>query len=153
MPVRYEILAVGKLRRGFYRTACDHYLARLRNHGSVDVTEVREGRGDAVAVRTTEGDALLQRATGWLVALDERGERVTSRRLAEQIELLAVRGESRLAFAIGGAEGLSDAVRSRADAVWRLSDLTLPHELARLLLLEQLYRAETIRAGHPYHRG
>ena len=153
MPVRYEIVAVGKLRRGFYRTACDHYLGRLRNHASADVTEVREGRGDAEGARAAEGEALLQRATGWLVALDERGERITSRRLAEQIEMLAVRGESRLAFTIGGAAGLSDAVRARADAIWRLSDLTLPHELARLVLLEQLYRAETIRAGHPYHRG
>ena len=153
MPIRYEILAIGKLRRGFYRAGCEHYLDRLRNHGAADVTELREGRGATAGdVRDAEARDILARASGWLVALDERGDRLASRALAGRIEELAVRGESRICIAIGGAEGLAEEVRSNANEVWSLSDFTLPHELARLVLLEQLYRVETIRAGHPYHR-
>lgn len=152
MGLRYTVLAVGKLRRGFYRSGCDHYLERLRPHATVDVIELKEARGDAAKVREVEGSMLLDRAQGWLIALDERGTRLRSADVAERLEALATRGESRVCFAIGGAEGLSEAVRAQASETWRLSDLTLPHELARLVLLEQLYRAETIRAGHPYHR-
>lgn len=151
--MRYEILTIGKLKRGFYRTGCDHYLERLRHHAKADVVELREARGsNADEVRAAEGELILGKASGQLVALDERGSRLRSRELAAQVEAWAVNGISQLSLVIGGAEGLSDAVRNRASAVWRLSDLTLPHELARLVLLEQLYRAETLRAGHPYHR-
>lgn len=151
--VRYDIVAIGKIKRGFYRTGCEHYLDRLRHHAKAEIVELREGRGaTADETRATEGDRILDRAGGHLVALDERGDRLRSAEMAERIEALAVRGTSHVTFAIGGAEGLSDAVRRSAAALWRLSDLTLPHELARLVLLEQLYRAETIRFGHPYHR-
>ena len=115
--------------------------------------ELREGRGaTADDTRAVEGERILDRAGGYLVALDERGDRLRSTEMAERIDALAVHGTSHMTFAIGGADGLSDAVRNQAAARWRLSDLTLPHELARMLLLEQLYRAETIRSGHPYHR-
>jgi 23S rRNA (pseudouridine1915-N3)-methyltransferase len=72
--------------------------------------------------------------------------------MAEVMTALENRAISQVSLLIGGAEGHSDALRSTCDVMWRLSDLTLPHELARLVLLEQLYRAETIRANHPYHR-
>lgn len=151
--MRYDVIAIGKIKRGFYRAGCDHYVKRLRHHAKADVLELREGRGaTAEDTRTVEGDRILERAGGFLVAMDERGDRVRSTEMAERIEALALRGTSHVTFAIGGADGLSAGVRTRADALWRLSDLTLPHELARLILLEQLYRAETIRAGHPYHR-
>lgn len=153
MGLRYDILAVGKLKRGFYRTGCDHYLQRLGGFANAQVIELKEGRGaHADEIRAAEGELILARTSGRMIALDERGERLRSRDLADRIASWAVQGTSHLTFVIGGAEGLADAVKERADAVWRLSDLTLPHDLARLVLLEQLYRAETIRVGHPYHR-
>lgn len=153
MGLRYDILAIGKLKRGFYRTGCDHYLQRLRGLADARVVELKEGRGpSADAIRAAEGELILGKTSGRMVVLDERGKGLRSQELADQIESWAVQGTSHLTFAIGGAEGIADAVKERARATWRLSDLTLPHDLARLVLLEQLYRAETIRAGHPYHR-
>jgi 23S rRNA (pseudouridine1915-N3)-methyltransferase len=151
--VRYRIVAVGRLKRGFAAEGCEHYRSRLSRLAPIELREVREARGAAAAVREAEGAALLAAAEGRTIALDERGTRHSSEGLAAHLSGLELRGISRLSLLIGGAEGLSEAVRERADELWRLSDLTLPHELARLLLIEQLYRAETIRTGHPYHRG
>ena len=152
--MRYRIAAVGRLRRGFHAEGCDFYLKRLQAFGRADVVEVREGRGsDPDQVRSAEADALLAAAEGRLVALDERGRSFGSRELADRLNELELAGESSITLVIGGAEGLHDRVRAAAQESWSLSPLTLPHELARLVLLEQLYRAETIRAGHPYHRG
>lgn len=154
MGMRYDILAIGKIKRGFYRTGCDHYLERLRGFADAHVIELKEGRGaNADEIRGAEGELILGKASGRMVVLDERGDRLGSEAVANRIETWALQGTSQLTFVIGGAEGLAQAVRDRADAIWRLSDLTLPHDLARLMLLEQMYRAETIRAGHPYHRG
>ena len=150
--MRYRIVAVGRLRRGFAADGCRHYLERLIRLAQVEVVEVKAFKGNPERVRTAESEALLAAAEGYLVTLDERGKAWRSQELARNLTSLELDGISRLSLLIGGAEGLSQAVRQRADASWRLSDLTLPHGLARLLLLEQLYRAETIRAGHPYHR-
>jgi 23S rRNA (pseudouridine1915-N3)-methyltransferase len=91
-------------------------------------------------------------AGAWLVALDERGQSWSSRELAERLAVWRDRGVATLAFAIGGADGLGQAVVERADAVLSLGAMTWPHLLVRSLLLEQLYRAQQILAGHPYHR-
>ena len=88
-----------------------------------------------------------------LVALDERGTQWSSRALAERIALWRDRGSPELAFAIGGADGLHSTVLDRADVILSLGLMTWPHLLVRGLLLEQLYRAQQILAGHPYHRG
>ena len=114
--------------------------------------ELKEGRGSPQQSVEQEGTALLGAATGYLVALDERGFEHTSASWAARVGELETRSVSQLSFLLGGANGHGDALKNRVDERWSLSKLTLPHELARLLLLEQLYRAETIRAGHPYHR-
>jgi 23S rRNA (pseudouridine1915-N3)-methyltransferase len=151
--VRYRLVAIGKLRRGFYQAGCEHYRKRLRAYAEIEVIELKEASGQgAEVVRQREGAALLEQVRGKLVALDERGKRLGSLELAEKLSAFELRGISQLTLLIGGAEGLSDEVKRAARERWSLSSLTLPHELARLVLLEQLYRAETIRAGHPYHR-
>ncbi|MEX2542437.1 MAG: 23S rRNA (pseudouridine(1915)-N(3))-methyltransferase RlmH [Trueperaceae bacterium] len=151
--MRYRIAAVGKLRRGFYQQACQHYLDRLQVFGRTEMVEVKEGRGGAPhQVPQAEAASLLALSEGRVAALDERGRGFRSRELAGRLDELELAGVSMLTLLVGGAGGLADVVRDRADELWSLSPLTLPHELARLVLLEQLYRAETIRAGHPYHR-
>jgi len=152
--VRYRLVPVGVPARGFARDALAHYEGRLAKLAPVEVIPVKAGRGgDVNGVRAREADALRAQADGYVVALDERGERFTSEALARRIADLEVRGTSRVTLWIGGADGLDPALVAEADATWRLSDLTLPHELAAVVALEQLYRVETIRAGHPYHRG
>ncbi len=151
--MRYTVLAVGALKRGFYRDGAAFYLKRLSAYAKVEVRELREGRGgDVENIKAQESEALLGSAQGYLIGLDERGEMLASVVLAERITALETRGVSGVSVLIGGAAGHSEALKERVDASWSLSKLTLPHELARLVLLESLYRAETIRAGHPYHR-
>lgn len=150
--MRYRLAAIGRLRAGFYRDGCDHYLTRLQALAPCEVLELREGRGTESAVKRAEGVALLGVSDGHTVALDEAGLAHSSRGLAERISALELRGVSRVTLLIGGAEGHDERLLSSVDESWSLSPLTLPHDLARLVLLEQLYRVESIRAGHPYHR-
>jgi len=151
--VRYRLVCIGRLKRGFYADGCRHYAGRLEALAKLEVVELKEGRGaGADAVREAESAALLAAAQGRSVALDERGRSVDTRGLAAHLDGLELAGESRLSLLLGGAEGHAPWLRDSTDEAWSLSPLTLPHELARLVLLEQIYRVETLRAGHPYHR-
>lgn len=145
--MRLRIFTIGKPKLGFARAGVEEYLGRLRALGGMEVTELKAGK------REQESAALIERSEGFFrVALDERGEQITSRELAARLagwELQRVKG---VAFLIGGADGHTDELRQCADWRWSLSQLTLQHELALIVLLEQLYRARSINAGSPYHR-
>jgi len=148
------LLAVGRL-RPYYREACDDYLQRLRRYARVDEREVREtGKGSAAAGRERDDAALLERVPGTatLVALTREGSAWSSRDLAQRVERWRI-GAKPVALAIGGSHGLGPGVLERADVRWSLGPLTLPHELARVVVVEQLYRAFTMLDGHPYHKG
>ncbi len=140
--MRYHVVAVGRMRDAALRAACDRYLKRLRRYTKVEEREVKaEARIlDAIA----EGSCL--------VALAEQGEQWTSAQLADWTARWELEGRD-VTFALGGAEALPAPVLRGAQRIWSLSRLTFPHELARVVLYEQLYRAYTIRRGEPYHRG
>ncbi len=140
--MRYRVVAVGRVRDAALRAACDGYLRRLRRFARVEEHEVREGARVLGAV--PEGARL--------VALSRAGTAWSSRELAARTAEWD-RDARPVAFAIGGAEALPRDVLRAAESVWSLSTLTLPHELARVVVLEQLYRAFSIRRGEPYHRG
>ena len=114
----------------------------------------RPGTATSESLRRAEGDALLASVPDGhrLIALDERGKQFSTMELARQMENW-MHFERGVCFLIGGPDGLSDACRERARDVWSLSRLTLPHAMARTILVEQLYRAWTITQNHPYHRG
>lgn len=150
--MKYRVVAIGRLKRGFLAAGCAHFLERLAPYAKVEQLELKEGRGSAAQVSEQEGTALLGAASGYLIALDERGLEHSSASWAARISELENRSVGQVSFLLGGANGHSDALRGAVHELWSLSRLTLPHELARLVLLEQLYRTETIRAGHPYHR-
>jgi 23S rRNA (pseudouridine1915-N3)-methyltransferase len=151
--MRYQLLVIGSLKRSFYQEACRFYQDRLQGFAKVELLELKESKANSPEqIQIQESQALLQAATGLLVGLDESGRGFRSKQLADWITDLENQGISKLSLMIGGAEGHSDQLRSQAKLLWSLSPLTLPHDLARLVLLEQLYRAETIRSGHPYHR-
>ncbi len=120
---------------------------------TAELVEIKDGSDrDPAKRKREESSKLLDQADGRIVALDERGKRFRSDEIAAVVGDWETRAVSRVSFLIGGADGHTPDLLDRADATWQLSDLTLPHELARLVLLEQLYRIETIRSGHPYHR-
>ena len=125
----FTVVAVGKLKEKFWKAACDEYLKRLQPYMRTKVAEVADvdpARAGGVE-RSSEG-------------------------LSARIDELVVRGKSDIAFVIGGSDGVSDAVRERADETLSFGPITLPHNLARVVLLEQLYRAQKISRGEPYHK-
>ena len=153
----FHVVAVGRLRDASLRAMCEDYLKRLRRLGGVSLHEVAEaGRaGTTPAVtRRLEGERLLAACPrgAVLVALTREGKTRTSEQLAELVQRWRETPRD-VAFLIGGAHGLADAVIGDAAFALSLSAMTLPHELARLVLLEQLYRAGTILRGEPYHKG
>ena len=141
-PARIRILAVGKVRKGWVQEGIALYRRRLPGLGIAelkDSTMVKEAEAISAALRPEER----------LVVLTEEGRTLDSLAFAEQ---LRGSGSERIAFVIGGADGLEPALKAQAHWRLSLSPLTFPHELARLLLLEQLYRARSIQQGGPYHR-
>ena len=154
--MRVVIAAVGKPRDRHLAAAIDDYETRAARYWPLDVVEVREasGRGISAAVaKEREGERFLERlpAGAMLVACDEHGDRLTSAEFATMVTSSRDRAKD-IAFVIGGAFGLSDVLRGRAARAIQLAPWTLPHEMARLVLAEQLYRAGTIVRGEPYHK-
>jgi 23S rRNA (pseudouridine1915-N3)-methyltransferase len=150
--VKIALIAVGKARRDEAAALYDHYVKRIR--ATIDVREIAEGKGRTAAERMErEGQAILAAIpkNPCIVALDPRGKSLTSEAFATFIGKNADGGKT-LAFLIGGADGFSDDVRDKADLVLSLGTMTWPHLMVRAMLAEQIYRAETIIAGHPYHR-
>ena len=146
-----RLIAVGRQRGGPEAELFARYNARLRP--ALAVTEVPDGHGAPAETKRREGEALLAAvpAGGFLVALDLGGACPGSEGLAHLLERWLGAGRT-LCFAIGGAEGLDAPVLARAGHALSLGPMTWPHMLVRVLLAEQLYRAQSILAGHPYHR-
>ena len=153
---RATIVAVGAL-KGWAADGADDYLKRLRRYFPAEIVEVREEDLNQLSheeVLAAEGRRLLKRLpTGaYAVALDrERGEPLASEKLARQLSSLGLSGKSHVAFVVGGPLGLSPEVLKRADALVSFGPITLPHALARVVLLEQLYRAAKIHREEKYH--
>lgn len=147
------VAAVGRAKSGPEREICDEYARRLAM--PVKLKEVEERRRLPADERTaSEGKKLLDAlpAKGFVVVLDRAGRVLSSDDLARKIGQWMDAGHSSLAFVVGGADGLDGAVLDRADFKLSLGALTLPHLLARAVLMEQLYRAQCIRTDHPYHK-
>ena len=147
------VAAIGKAKPSPERELFASYAARLP--WRVDLKEIEIKKESAVDVRRArEGEALLAAVPegARIVALDERGKSESSEAFAKRLGRWRDDGVRGVAFLIGGADGLDEAVRKRADAVLSFGALTWPHMLVRALLAEQLYRAHTILTGHPYHR-
>jgi 23S rRNA (pseudouridine1915-N3)-methyltransferase len=152
------ILAVGRP-KGLLAEAIGEFERRAARYWNLEVVEIREERArkglPPESVRAAESASLMERLPrgAETVALTRTGDAWSSSRLAKHLEDVALHGREGVAFLIGGALGLDDETLRRADRRMRISTFTLPHELARLVLAEQLYRAGTILRGEPYHKG
>lgn len=156
--MKFTIVAVGKLKEKFWTAACAEYLKRMQPYGKTEVREIADidpaRAGGVDAARDREGAAILA-ALGpsehvVLLAID--GKERSSEGLSKRLDNLMLQGKSNFAFVIGGSDGVSDAVRERADELLSFGPITLPHNLARVVLLEQLYRSQKISHGEPYHK-
>ena len=152
--MRFRIIWTGKTRDARLRALIDDYAKRLSHFVRCEVVEVREiGRSDKAGIDKETlriSDALRSGAV--TVLLDPDGVEWTSQQLAEQVKGWEGNGTKEVAFVVGGPNGVTDDFKSRADKRWSLSRLTLTHEMARVLLFEQLYRAYTIIHGLPYQK-
>ncbi len=159
--MKITLLAVGKIKEKYLRDGIAEYAKRLGRYCRLEMLEVADertpdGAPEAVEeqIRRTEGERLLRmiRETDYVIALAIDGRMPDSVELSAKLESLGVQGESSLVFVIGGSLGLSDAVLRRADYRLSFSRMTFPHQLMRVILLEQLYRSFRIMKGEPYHK-
>lgn len=159
--MRLRIVAVGRLKAGPEGELVERYRERLAASGRavgitrVETVELPEGRSGAVAERKSGEAAAVQKALkgcATVIAFDERGEAVTSRAFAKLLRKAIDGAAGDVGIVIGGADGLDDSLRRQADNVVSFGRMTLPHQLVRIMVVEQLYRAVTILTGHPYHR-
>lgn len=155
------IITVGKLKEKYLKQGIDEYMKRLRTYAKVSIIEVPDERAPETlseaeerGVKDKEGVRILNhvRDNMHVITLEIEAKQPTSEQLAKQLDQLATHGKSRVAFIIGGSLGLSEAVIKRSNHALSFSKMTFPHQLMRLILVEQVYRAFRINRGEPYHK-
>ncbi|WP_188207443.1 23S rRNA (pseudouridine(1915)-N(3))-methyltransferase RlmH [Alkalibacillus aidingensis] len=155
------IVAVGKLKEKYLKQGIDEYLKRLSKYAKVKIEEIPDeqapdnlSKADEEAVKQKEGDKILTKLSTdtYVITLEIEGKPLTSEAFAKKMDELATYGKSKVAFVIGGSLGLSDEVKQRSDFAISFSHMTYPHQLMRLVLLEQVYRGFRINRGEPYHK-
>jgi 23S rRNA (pseudouridine1915-N3)-methyltransferase len=156
--VKLRLVCVGKVSEHYLRDGVDDFASRITRYLPLLVSELKEEKvggkkGDPRHLREREGERILEKipATAFTVVLDERGETLSSEGVAALLGRHMVQGTPEVALVIGGPYGLSEAVRGRADLLLSLSPMTFTHQMARLFLLEQIYRGLTILRNEPYH--
>ena len=156
-----KIIAVGKLKESYWRDAVSEYLKRLGAYCRPEIIEVKESRlpanpssADEAAVKAAEGEDILRHINkeDYVITLEIKGKGLSSEQLAEKIGQLALDGKSSIAFVIGGSLGLSPEVSRRADFKLSFSAMTFPHQMIRVVLLEQIYRSFKINRNETYHK-
>lgn len=156
-----SIVTVGKLKEKYLKQGIEEYLKRLGSYAKVEVFEVPDEKApeelsetEMSQVKQKEGERILSKigTDTYVIALAINGKLKSSEELADTIDKLATYGKSKIAFVIGGSLGLSDEVLKRADEQLSFSKMTFPHQLMRLILVEQIYRAFRINRGEPYHK-
>lgn len=156
-----KVLCVGRLKEKFYMEACAEFKKRISRYANIEIAEVADEKAPEQLspalmeqVKNAEGQRLMDRLLPgeYLIAMDIRGKELTSPELSVLMEEVMQSGKSRVAFAIGGSLGLSDAVLQRADKRVSFGKPTFSHQIFRIMLLEQIYRAFKIMRGEPYHK-
>ena len=144
--LKIRLVVIGKIKESFYRDAVNEYLKRLSRFAFVEVKELPER-----ATLKEEGEDVLRAVKGYVIALAIEGTKLSSEKLAKKIKSLVDAGKE-ISLVIGSSHGLCDEVKSRADYLLSFSDMTFPHQLMRVILCEQIYRAFMINAGSEYHK-
>ena len=156
--MKVTVVAVGKLKEKFWAAACAEYLKRLSGYAKVTVKEIADvdpaRAGGIEAARAKEGAAILAAipASSHVILMAIEGKQRSSVDFSQRLDQLCLTGSSDIAFVIGGSDGVDEAVYARANETLSFGPITLPHNLARVVLLEQLYRALKISRNEPYHK-
>ena len=159
--MKITVLCVGKVKEKFFTDAIKEYSKRLSRYCKLEIVEVADektpdGASELVVSQIKEKEAermeIYLPDSAYVIALAIEGKKLTSEKLAEKIDSLGISGTSHLVFLIGGSLGMSDRLLKRADYLLSFSDMTFPHQLMRVILLEQVYRSYRIIHGEPYHK-
>ncbi len=152
--MKINIVAVGKLKESYLKDAANEYIKRISRFFNLSIIEVEEAASESNITKKAEleGVQLLSKARGYLITLDRLGAMITSEEMAERIGGLGTGGVSEITFIIGGSNGLAQSVLKRADCSISFGALTYPHQLFRIMLLEQIYRSGSIMNGTAYHK-
>lgn len=150
-----NIVCIGKIKESFYRDAISEYAKRLTRFCKFNIVELNECKligGEINKVKTVEGKSILQKTKGYVITLDLGGKMLSSEQIAKKIDELQTSGVSEITFVIGGSYGLSDEVKASADFSLCFGNVTYPHQLMRVILTEQIYRAFMINSNSEYHK-
>lgn len=152
--MKINIIAIGKIKEKYFSDAIAEYVKRASRYADVKVVELADAPPSKTSEeqRKIESDLLLCKAKGFVVAMDMRGKELSSEGLAELIKSKCTLGESEFSFLIGGSHGHTEELRQSADMLLSFGKNTFPHQLFRVMLSEQIYRALCINAGTPYHK-
>ncbi len=159
--MKIYIISAGKLKEKYWNMAVEEYSKRLSRYCKLELIQVQDEKttegaspAEEEAVKVKEGERMLAKIpdSAYVIALAIEGKQLDSVAFAEKIQELGVRGTSQIVFVIGGSLGLSDAVMKRADYALSFSPMTFPHQMMKVVLLEQIYRAYRIINGEPYHK-
>lgn len=142
--MKLKIITIGEPKLSFAKEGFGEYIKRLGAYHSVQIQHLKDGARDKKILDIIDNT--------FCVVLDENGKEFSSKELAHFLDKKAVQGTSEICFVVGGPDGHSDVIKSRADTLWSFGKMTLPHDLAMVVLSEALYRASTINMNHPYHR-
>lgn len=156
-----KIIAMGKLKEKYLKDAVNEYMKRLRIYAKIEIIELADEKEvenisikDIEVIKNKEGIKILGKIKerDYVILLDVEGKKISSEDLAKKLGDLSLKGKSNLAFIIGGSNGVSEEVRSKANFKLSFSKMTFPHQLMRVILLEQIYRGFKINKGEPYHK-
>lgn len=159
--MRISIVSVGKLKEKYLKQGIQEYLKRLSAYAKVEIIEVADEKApenmseaEMVEVKRVEGERILSHIAhdAYVITLEIQGKKLSSEQFAKKLDDLATYGKSKVTFVIGGSLGISKEVQSRSNMAMSFSDMTFPHQLMRLILLEQVYRGYRINRGEPYHK-
>ena len=159
--IKISIISVGKIKEKYIKLGIDEFSKRLSRYSKLEIIELNDEKApenlspkDIEIIKNTEGNAILSKIkqNTYTIALAIDGEKLSSEKLAKKIKDISVAGNSHINFVIGGSLGLSDSVLKAADFKLSFSDMTFPHQLMRLILLEQIYRSFRINNSEPYHK-
>ncbi len=159
--MKIDIVTVGKVKEAFYREAIDEFLKRLSKYVKVQCIEVPDEKTPDGAsltmeeqIKQKEGERILKhlKEDAYVITLEIKGKQLDSVSFSQKLETLAIQGKSHIQFVIGGSLGLHQGVMNRSDYALSFSNMTFPHQLMKVVLLEQIYRAYRIISGEPYHK-
>lgn len=159
--MKLTIVTVGKLKENYLQQGIAEYVKRLNAYATIEVIEVADEKApetlseaEMIAVKEKEGERILSKVNpdAYVITLEINGKMLTSEALATKLDELATYGKSKITFIIGGSLGISDDIQKRSDYALSFSKMTFPHQLMRLILAEQIYRAYRINRNEPYHK-